>query len=496
MGSVLSVENTVPFVLLISFLVVYNVVVWLLKPSDTTQTSSGFSALTTLKSSEIPWSNELTFVLNGSTVKLVNPDPEELLATYIRDKAGLKGTKLGCEEGGCGACTVVLSKPDGTISVNSCLRPLCTNDGMAITTVEGIGSISGGMSSEQESIVKHNGTQCGFCTPGWISNMHARNMATEEGTKPAISGGDIDQYFDGNICRCTGYKPILTAFKESASSSSCGGDGSCKVTGICSSTRKASCHTSIEDIGSHGDHHHHPSSASWAGRKSSPLGGRRQLAQLGNYTPQPLHFYGSQSHTHWYRPVDLSQLSAVLKEYQQDGAACVQLVGGNTSIGVTKYFNGTAPYNTQDKYSVFIDINNIPQLSEQTYDPSSKILRAGASLTLTELIELLNSNANRPTNSDTGEVDHHSVFSVTAHHLRRIANTQVRNAGTWAGNLGIFKRHSTFPSDAVLALTTANAVLTICDADGTIRQMNMSEFLQVTHTAFIHSFIHSFIHLT
>ena len=115
---------------------------------------------------DIAWSKTLTFYLNGSTVELHNPNPKVLLAHYIRDTAGLHGTKLGCEEGGCGACTVSLTKKEGTRSINSCLRPLCANDGMGIMTVEGIGSIQAGLSVEQQSIVENNGTQCGFCTPG------------------------------------------------------------------------------------------------------------------------------------------------------------------------------------------------------------------------------------------------------------------------------------------------------------------------------------------
>ena len=166
--------------------------------------------------SRIVWSNVLTVFLNGEIVQLVNPDPTALLSSFIRDDRGLKGTKLGtlatmryffsndtiilfnsgCEEGGCGACTVVLTREcpsDSTsitnISVNSCLRPLCANDGMAITTIEGwlpsdplnlnlisrtwfikrnigIGSVREGLSEEQSRLVKCNGTQCGFCTPG------------------------------------------------------------------------------------------------------------------------------------------------------------------------------------------------------------------------------------------------------------------------------------------------------------------------------------------
>ena len=429
MGGVLSVQTAVPCTLVVAYLVVYRVILWIFNPLNVCTDRKGINdGSLPKKVSEIPWSNELKFFLNGRTVRLINPDPGELLATYIRDKAGLKGTKLGCEEGGCGACTVVLRKDDGTIAVNSCLRPLCTNDGMSITTVEGIGSVSSGLSAEQASIVSHNGTQCGYCTPGWISNSHARNMATEEGSMPEISGVEIDQYFDGNICRCTGYKPILKAIRES-SAKSCSDASTCRTTGICSNTGGPSCHTPIEDIGSNHIQHALGVSGvgSGAGRRSTPRGSRGPGgggAGGGSEDPQPLHFFNPSTNTHWYRPVDLSQLCSVLQEYRSVAGA-VQLVGGNTSIGVTKYFNDTAPYNSQDKYSVFVDMNSIPELCESVYDPVAKTLRAGATATLTELITLLNAHANRPTDSDVGLVDHYSVFSVTAHHLRRIANTQV-----------------------------------------------------------------------
>jgi xanthine dehydrogenase/oxidase len=321
------------------------------------------SELNLQKLREIPWSNELIFQLNGVQVRLINPNPTELLATYIRDKAGLKGTKLGCEEGGCGACTVVLTKPEGTISVNSCLRPLCTNDGYSITTVEGIGSVSAGLSTEQQSIVDEHGTQCGFCTPGWITNMHALNTSIVESDSSKPTGREIDAYFDGNICRCTGYRPILKAFKRNCQPEDCA---------KCPKAGTSSCHDHdelhqihMEDIGLTST----PTTVTTASnfstcsrikKRSTPLGRKRLELLSKNYVPLPLHFIGS--NTHWYRPVDLSQLSAILREYSGNPSYEIQLVGGNTSIGVTKYFNNTAPYNTSDPYNVFVDINSIPEL--------------------------------------------------------------------------------------------------------------------------------------
>lgn len=125
---------------------------------DVVTTTSTTTRKNKLQIHDIQWSNKLTVFVNGSVVTLINPNPSDLLSTFIRDSLGLKGTKLGCEEGGCGACTVVLTKSDGEIvSVNSCLRPLCANDGLSITTVEGVGSIKAGLSVEQQRLVDKNG---------------------------------------------------------------------------------------------------------------------------------------------------------------------------------------------------------------------------------------------------------------------------------------------------------------------------------------------------
>ena len=108
--------------------------------------------------------------------------------------------------------------------VNSCLRPLCANDGMAVTTVEGIGSVGSGLSEEQQRLVANNGTQCGYCTPGWITNMHAMNEASAE-TGVTFTKRQVEQYLDGNICRCTGYRPIVKAFESFASDGSASASG-------------------------------------------------------------------------------------------------------------------------------------------------------------------------------------------------------------------------------------------------------------------------------
>uniref|UniRef100_A0A3B4BDX9 2Fe-2S ferredoxin-type domain-containing protein n=1 Tax=Periophthalmus magnuspinnatus TaxID=409849 RepID=A0A3B4BDX9_9GOBI len=140
-----------------------------------------------------------------------NPDPEMTLLFYLRRKLGLTGTKLGCAEGGCGACTVMISRfnlDSHHLAVNACLAPLCSLHLAAVTTVEGIGSTARKLHPVQERISHAHGSQCGFCTPGLVMSMYAllRNNPT-----PHME--QLHQAFQGNLCRCTGYRPILEGFK-------------------------------------------------------------------------------------------------------------------------------------------------------------------------------------------------------------------------------------------------------------------------------------------
>uniref|UniRef100_A0A4W5RJZ4 xanthine dehydrogenase n=1 Tax=Hucho hucho TaxID=62062 RepID=A0A4W5RJZ4_9TELE len=126
----------------------------------------------------------------------------------------LTGTKYGCGGGGCGACTVMVSRYDQLhnrvlhYTVNACLQPICTLHGSAVVTVEGIGSTKTKLHPVQERIAKAHGSQCGFCTPGMVMSMYTllRN-------KPHPTMEDIREALGGNLCRCTGYRPIIDGFK-------------------------------------------------------------------------------------------------------------------------------------------------------------------------------------------------------------------------------------------------------------------------------------------
>ncbi|KAF2203547.1 hypothetical protein GQ43DRAFT_478957 [Delitschia confertaspora ATCC 74209] len=168
-------------------------------------------------------SSDITFYLNAKRVTLNNPNPHWTLLDYIRAQPTLKGTKLGCGEGGCGACTVVLqtrsTRQRNSIvhrAINACLFPLVGVDGKHIITIEGIGNVEN-PHPLQERIAKLHGSQCGFCTPGIVMSLYAlvRNSWDQERKKFVLSEKDIESegHLDGNLCRCTGYKPILEAAK-------------------------------------------------------------------------------------------------------------------------------------------------------------------------------------------------------------------------------------------------------------------------------------------
>ncbi|VCW79042.1 unnamed protein product, partial [Gulo gulo] len=121
---------------------------------------------------------ELLFYVNGRKVIEENVDPETMLLPYLRKKLRLTGTKYGCGTGGCGACTVMISRYTPTTkrishrAANACLIPICSLYGAAVTTIEGIGSTRARIHPVQERIAKCHGTQCGFCTPGMVMSIY------------------------------------------------------------------------------------------------------------------------------------------------------------------------------------------------------------------------------------------------------------------------------------------------------------------------------------
>ena len=146
----------------------------------------------------------IRFLLNGEPVDVDAP-PTATLLDWLRDDRRLTGTKEACCEGDCGACTVMVTNPDGSAcALNACILLLPQLEGRAVRTVEGIAGPDGALHPVQQAMVDHHGSQCGFCTPGFVVSMAVAHLNGRH---------DHDDQLAGNLCRCTGYAPIIRAAK-------------------------------------------------------------------------------------------------------------------------------------------------------------------------------------------------------------------------------------------------------------------------------------------
>jgi xanthine dehydrogenase small subunit len=156
--------------------------------------------------------NTIRFVLNGRVMEAEVSDPTRTVLQYLREDLRLTGTKEGCAEGDCGACTVVLvdvDKDSGLAAfrtINSCIQFLPTLDGKELITVEGLRGDDNSLHPVQAALVDSHGSQCGFCTPGFVMSLFALYHSNAAPTRR-----EIDDALAGNLCRCTGYRPIIAA---------------------------------------------------------------------------------------------------------------------------------------------------------------------------------------------------------------------------------------------------------------------------------------------
>ncbi|XP_043236080.1 indole-3-acetaldehyde oxidase-like isoform X1 [Amphibalanus amphitrite] len=342
------------------------------------------------------------------------------LAEYLRRHQQLPGTKTMCREGMCGACVVNVTsvnpatgKPESR-AVNSCMVPLQACGDWSIQTVEGIGNRKDGYHPVQARLAHMNGTQCGYCSPGMVMSMYSLLQSKGQPTPE-----QVEQAMDGNLCRCTGYRPILDAFKT--------------FTGETDDSTKKLVRDIEEAAGCHG--------SSGANCKGTCAGCPRARTAL---TPA-----GST----WRVPSSLPQALADLSGLSVGGKT-IRLVAGNTSTGVLDKYEAPA-----DGY---VSLLKIPELREVTGpEPAARSGRwnssgavFGAAVTLSQLITELEKLS--------GSAGYRHCAEM-ARHLRLVANTPVRNAATWAGNLMIKYKHRSFPSDVFLLLTAARATLKIAE---------------------------------
>ena len=361
----------------------------------------------------------VNFYINGKQHRIRNPDPRLLLIDYLRDtQTALTGTKHACGQGGCGACTVMLSYFDTSqkkvinVSANSCLRPVVALDGMEITTVEGLGSVNSEVSKVQYAIAKNNGSQCGYCTPGFVMNMHALLV---EKNGEHLTQRQIEQSFDGNICRCTGYRPILHAMKSFASDWTAAdeaGTPACEVDPA-EQVKYYECPRTVN-------------------------GGNLDKA------PRSLHY--ENNGYQWYRVLTIDQAHQLM-EMNKDRE--IKLVAGNTSVGIPTLIP-TDP-------KIMIDISQVDELRQKSVSESEIVV--GALTTYNEFLSLLDELI--PKASQSALQGLNSLHYMTI----RTAGKIVRNVATLAGNTMLVARNVTrgypFPSDLYVALAALGAAVEV-----------------------------------
>uniref|UniRef100_A0A8D0RZ41 Xanthine dehydrogenase/oxidase n=1 Tax=Sus scrofa TaxID=9823 RepID=A0A8D0RZ41_PIG len=349
--------------------------------------------------------DELVFFVNGKKVVEKNADPETTLLAYLRRKLGLRGTKLGCGEGGCGACTVMFSKYDRLqdkivhFSANACLAPICSLHHVAVTTVEGIGSTKTRLHPVQERIAKSHGSQCGFCTPGIVMSMYTllRNQP-----EPTVE--EIEDAFQGNLCRCTGYRPILQGFRTFAKDGGCCG-GSGDTPNCCLNQKK--------------DHKVTLSPSLFNAEEFMPLDPTQEpifppeLLRLKDTPQKQLRFEGER--VTWIQASTLKELLDLKAQHPE-----AKLVVGNTELGVEMKFKNRL-------FPVIICPAWIPELN--SVEQGLEGISFGAACTLSAVEKtLLDAVAKLPSHKT-------EVFRGVLEQLRWFAGKQVKAVASIGGNI-------------------------------------------------------------
>lgn len=318
----------------------------------------------------------------------------------------------GCAEGGCGACTVVISQYNPTTkriyhaSVNACLAPLASVDGKHVITIEGIGNVKKPHPA-QERIAKYNGSQCGFCTPGIVMSLYALLRNNDNPTEH-----DVEEAFDGNLCRCTGYRPILDAAQSFTAKSACGkntangGSGCCMENG--NGANGGCCKSEVPSNGEPIKRFTPPGLIAY-----NPDTELIFPPTLKKHEFKPLAF-GNKRKT-WYRPVTLDQLLSIKSVHPN-----AKIIGGSTETQIEVKFKAM-------QYPVSVFVGDIPELRQ--YDFKDDYLEIGGNVILTDLEDICQ-EAIKHYGEAKGQ-----VFQAIHKQLKYFAGRQIRNVGTPAGNL-------------------------------------------------------------
>ena len=324
----------------------------------------------------------LQFVLNGRIVRVEDCSPNTTLLEFLRGR-GLTGSKEGCAEGDCGACSVAIIErnADGRPvyrAVNSCLMPVCLLAGREVVSVEGVAdstfraphSALPGLHPVQRKMVECHGSQCGYCTPGFICSMFEGFYRDDLRTHD-----DLDDQLSGNLCRCTGYRPIRDAAIEAFSLRRSRGD---------ETQTKTKNELETPSVVSYGQ----DIFAEWL-EKSDAKPGAAEYEFVGEK---------------FFRPTTLSDLLRLRKENLD-----ARLIAGATELGldITKRYK---------KFPTLISVEAVPELNE--IKSTKTEWHIGAAVTLTKIEEKMAEE-----------------FPALGDMLRVFGSRQIRNRATMGGNL-------------------------------------------------------------
>ncbi|CAD6214925.1 unnamed protein product [Miscanthus lutarioriparius] len=383
--------------------------------------------------------------VNGKRYEAAGVDPSTTLLEFLRTQTPVRGPKLGCGEGGCGACVVLVSKYDPAtdkvteFSASSCLTLLHSVDRCSVTTSEGIGNTKDGYHPVQQRLSGFHASQCGFCTPGMcMSIFSALVKADKAADRPAppagfskLTSSEAEKAVSGNLCRCTGYRPIVDACKSFAA------DVDLEDLGLNCFWKKGDEPADVSKLPGYNS----GAVCTFPEFLKSEI--KSSIEQV-NSAPVPVSDDG------WYRPKSIDELHRLFQSDSFDENS-VKIVASNTGSGV---------YKDQDLHDKYIDIKEIPELS--VINRSSKGVELGSVVSISKAIEVLS--------------DGNVVFKKIADHLNKVASPFVRNTATIGGNV-IMAQRSQFASDIVTVLLAAGSTVTIQEASKRLC-LALEEFLQ------------------
>ncbi|XP_032716013.1 aldehyde oxidase 4-like isoform X3 [Lontra canadensis] len=384
----------------------------------------------------IPNSDELIFFVNGRKVVEKNADPEVNLLYYLRKVLYLTGTKYSCGSGGCGACTVMVSRYNPKTKeirhspVTACLVPICSLHGAAITTVEGVGSISTRIHPVQERLAKCHGTQCGFCSPGMVMSIYTLLRNHPEPTLEQIT-----KAIGGNLCRCTGYRPIVESGKTFCEETTvCGLKGSGKC---CMDQEERSFVNRQEKMCTklYNEDEFQPLDPS-----QEPIFPPELIRMAEDPNKRRLTFQGER--TTWIAPVTLNDLLELKTSFPE-----APLIMGNTAVGPSIKFKG-------EFHPVFISPLGLPELYFVDYTDDGVTIGAGYSLA--QLSDALHLAVLEQPKEKT------KTYRALLKHLRTLAGAQIRNMATLGGH--VVSRPNFSDLNPILA--AGNATINLISKEG------------------------------